>query len=441
MESLFYDPKHGLGSMIKFAAKARQAGFKNDEIKTFLNRQETLQLNKERGRTQFFPEWGYGPGSYQMDIMFQQDPRNKTRLVPILNIIDVNTRYLYAFIMRDRTAGEVLKAVMQWLDEVKSPKMLQSDNERAFTSRALEELLARHSIQQRFVLPEDHRGQAEVERVHQTLRRLFTLYEDAFKEPWTNGFKDLVWNYNHRLHKGIGVAPADATEESGLAERIQQYRDAQRAFLKFKVGDHVRKAVTKSTRFDKGRATWSDAVYTITGVQGHLFQLSDGTLQKHYDLQLIRGVDKPTQKESLEPKRQAAKTAKKATRALKKTGVQPYNAPGEQEASQAEKRQTKARETFVAQPSNLKDLKALRDMEQAKVKRQGERVPRFVQKFVHQQWIRGKVLPDLRVKYLDGTSGVYSKDLVQSKTLYKFPLDKADKKVYAELLPRLEKLT
>ncbi len=31
MESLFYDPKHGLGSMIKFAAKARQAGFKNDE--------------------------------------------------------------------------------------------------------------------------------------------------------------------------------------------------------------------------------------------------------------------------------------------------------------------------------------------------------------------------------------------------------------------------
>ena len=68
-------------------------------------------------------------------------------------------------------------------------------------------------------------------------------------------------------------------------------------------------------------------------------------------------------------------------------------------------------------------------------------MPRFVQKFVHQQWIRGKVLPDLRVKYLDGTSGVYSKDLVQSKILYRFPLDKADKKVYAELLPRLEKLT
>ena len=445
LKDLFYDPKVGLSSALAFMKRARLAGYSPKDITEFIKRQKVTQIHKEVHKpTVFFPLTGRGPGSYQMDLMFMYDPRNRTQNLPILTIINNNSRRLYAYVLKNRSQEQVLEGLKKWLQEVQEPPtFLQSDNEKAFDSKAVSNLLGSHGIIQSFVEPEDHRGQGMVERVHQTLRRLFTLYEEAFNRPWRDGFTDLIYNYNHRVNRDIGTEPAEANENAGSLARLKQYLEAKQDFKRFKIGDKVRKAMYNKavTRFDKGRTKWSTRVYTITGTNGyHLYQLNDDSFVPHYELQLLHGEPEehvPVEQPIAELQVQAKK-AKKSTRALKKQGIQAYNNTGQAEAPVTEKRQAKSREVYVAKPSNLKELKAQRVAEQAKVKKQGARIPKYVQKYVQNKWIRGKVLPDLSVKFLDGSEGTYSK---QDKTLYKFPLDAPDKKAFPKLKPQLDALT
>jgi hypothetical protein len=446
LRDLFYDPKVGLSSALAFMKRARQAGHSPKEITDFLKRQQVAQIHKEVHKTDihFFPLTGRSAGSYQMDLMFMYDPRNRTLNLPILTIINNNSRRLYAYVLKNRSQEQILGGLKQWLQEVQEPPtFLQSDNEKAFTSKQVGNLLGAHSIIQSFVEPEDHRGQGMVERVHQTLRRLFTLYEEAFHKPWRDGFTDLIFNYNHRVNRSIGTEPAEANETAGSLSRLKQYLTAEQDFKRFKVGDKVRKAMYNKAvnLFDKGRTKWSTRVYTITGTNGyHLYQLNDDSFVPHYELQLLHGepeIHEPT-KQPLSELQVQAKKAKKSTRALKKQGILAFNNTGENEAPVAEKRQSKTPSTYVATPSNLKELKAQREAEQAKVKKQGERIPAYVQKFVNGKWVRGRVINGTRIKYLDGSEGTYSK---QDKSIYKFPLDAPDKKAFPSLKPKLDALT
>ena len=364
MNELFYNPKLGLSSAMAFMRAARERGYAPNDILEFLRRQEVNQIHKQQNTNaiNYFPNWGRGEGSYQMDLMFMDNPRNRTKLLPILTVINVNSRKLYAYVLKSRSTADVLTALLKWLTEVKEmPHFVQSDNEKAFRSKKVGELLGNKRIIQSFVEPEDHKGQSEVERVHGTLRRLFTLYEEAFHEPWLTGFRELVWNYNHRYHRAIGTEPWYATEDAGLLRRTKQYAEAQRDFEKFKIGDKVRKAVFNKDKdkFRKGRDVWSRKVYTVVGTNGfHLFQIDDRnkTFQRHYDLQLVMGEPEKfdTDKPSLRAAQREARKLKRAERRQRKEGIENFLNPGQAEQLPEGARAKVAPVAFVAEPSKQK---------------------------------------------------------------------------------------
>jgi transposase InsO family protein len=105
---------------------------------------------------------------------------------------------------------------------------VQSDGGTEFLNRGVTAFFKNNNIERRIAEPGDHHGQGIIERFHGTLRRLFRLYEDAFKEPWKKGFDDLVYNYNHRVHRSIGVEPVNASEAQGMYQRRQQYDEAMK---------------------------------------------------------------------------------------------------------------------------------------------------------------------------------------------------------------------
>ena len=319
LRELYYDPRRGLGSLVKFAAIAKKHGFSTKEVSSFLAAQEVHQIHRERGKVNYFPNWGQGTGSYQIDLMFQEG-------TPILTIINVNTRYVYAYVLKRKTGDEVLAALEKWLKSVRdTPTFVQSDGGTEFLNRGVTDFFTYNNIVRRIAEPGDHHGQGEIERFHGTLRRLFRLYEDAFKEPWKHGFDDLVYNYNHRIQSSIGVAPIDASEDQGMYARRQQYETAMGLQSHFKIGDHVRKTINKSTLFDKGKARWSEKVYTITGLVGHRFELDDGSSVLPYDLQHITTVESHNDRPSLEPVRVTAKVKAKVARNIRKEGVDASN--------------------------------------------------------------------------------------------------------------------
>jgi transposase InsO family protein len=356
LSELYYDPRKGLSSLVKFAAIAKKNGFSQKEVASFLAAQEVHQIHRERPKVSYFPNWGRGAGSYQIDLMFQDG-------TPILTIINVITRYVYAFVLKRKTGEEVLAALQNWLRTSREdPKFVQSDGGSEFLNKGVTAFFKKNNIERRIAKPGDHHGQGIVERFHGTLRRLFRLYEDAFKQPWKTGFDDLVYNYNHRIHRSIGVEPVNATEVQGMYQRRKQYDEAMKLESKFNIGDQVRKSVNRSTLFDKGKVRWSETVYTITGKNGHLFELNDGSQVLSHDLQRITSVEKYTNLKSLEPARVAAKAKKKVVRDLRKAGVNPANVTEEERKKQAPT-------AFVAEPApNPRTLSRVRPAKSLKTK-------------------------------------------------------------------------
>jgi len=60
------------------------------------------------------------PGSFQMDLMFLDNPRNKTKQLPILCFIDTNTtRFAYTYLLKNKGADEVFQATRKFIYDSK----------------------------------------------------------------------------------------------------------------------------------------------------------------------------------------------------------------------------------------------------------------------------------------------------------------------------------
>ena len=443
LSQLYYDPKSGFGSKANFVRRAVQAGHAAKDALEFLKRQETQQVLQERKPPPYFPLWGRGPGSYQMDLFFPDGLKGEV----LFNIINCNTRIIYSYRLgKSKAALDIVPQLNQWIHDTKGrPHFVQSDNEKAFMGKKVQDWFAQHDIEHRAVDPFDHHGQGMIERANESLRRIFAQYKAATGKSWSQAHDDLVYNLNNRINRDIGTEPENATESAGLLRRRLQFDLAQKFQDQFQIGDKVRKLLFKGV-FDKGKHHWSRDVLTITKVDHHVFTLSDGSLAKYSDLLKVAGPEHAPQT-TAESRAQAQKDEteqekqKKAEARLSRQKLTPFLGQGLQEAPKTQKRQAKTREVYVAKPSNLKELKARRQAEQAKVKRQGERIPAYVQKFVKGKWVRGRVIHGTRVEYLDGTTGDYSRQLIRDKVIYKFPLDAKDKLIFPLLQPRLDALT
>ena len=439
LKSLYYDPRTGLSSLASFYHRAKEHGFTRAQVATFLAQQELFQRNKDKTERHYFPIWTL-PDTYQTDLL-DMGVREYKGYRYILNIIEVNTRKAYAFALKQKS--ETPDFFIKWMTSAK-PKVIQADQGTEFTNNKIKRFCRDHDIDLRFIEPRNKTDQGKVERFNGTLRRLLTLYMMAYKtDDWVKALPELMENYNSRFHTALGTSPNKATEATANAKNRKQYDEADRYFQQFALYDRVRVLINKKANtFYKGRNEWTKKVYTIDEIKWHEFHLKGYGWVKTWEVQLVPDETETFEPPEAEPQVPIAVKQKKAksTRALRKENITSHLTASEKEAPVAEKRQAREPSTYVAKPSNLKELKPQRQAEQAKVKKQGERIPQYVQKFVNGKWVRGKVLPNLSVKYLDGTAGTYSRQLVKDKVIYKFPLDAPDKKALPKLKPILDSL-
>ena len=143
MEAVWADPRY-TGSA--FVRRARELGYRPKQIQAFVAAQESHQLNRQQGAVKYFPIWGMGPGSFQADLMFVENPRSRTKLLPILCAINVNTRYAYAYLLKSKEAAGIHEALSQFIKESQC-RFLQTDNGKEFLNKSVSKLLADNGIQ------------------------------------------------------------------------------------------------------------------------------------------------------------------------------------------------------------------------------------------------------------------------------------------------------
>ncbi len=166
----------------------------------------------------------------------------------LLVLIDIFTKRLWVYPLRDKSGRAVLEAVRAWLAALdRPPRKLMTDRGREFTNRAVRQLLASRGVEWQ---PADGTLKACVaERVNKTLQVL--IYKHLTENETTryiNVLPGLVRTYNTRGHRTLqGMTPEDAdlpeNEHAVQAIFHQVYTKRarhRRSRLPFQVGDLVR---------------------------------------------------------------------------------------------------------------------------------------------------------------------------------------------------------
>ena len=308
MEAIFSNPKFAAKGA--FEREAKKKGFTAKQIKDFLDTNEANQINKQKiGKIDYYPIYR-DPYSYQGDLVFIEG-------TPVLNLIDCNSRFSYATVLKNKEGATVAKALEPIVKE-SHMQYLQTDNGKEFLNKQVKDVLEKYGVIFNTVEPGNHRGQGMIERMNQTLRNLITQWATRGGD-WKKDLQDLVFSYNHRTNRAIHMDPADATEETGLYDRYLQQGRA-RAKDTFKIGDLVRKLIQKNT-FEKGRHKYSQETFTIVGRSGNGWDLSDGSHKLYYELQFIKGVAEPIPL-NREKEAEVAKKTATVTRRTRKEGLE-----------------------------------------------------------------------------------------------------------------------
>ena len=253
-----------LGGVDKFVA-----GLKASEAaKDFLKGERAYTLHKTARRN--YPRRKVIVKKH--GIQFQADLVDLTYLSKqnkghkyILNIIDVFSRYAYAFAQKTKNGPETAKNFEKFLlDHPNTIESLQTDRDRCFLSRPFQAVLKKHNIKLFHSFTE--LKASIVERFNQTLLNRLARYRTATgSQKWLAVLPVLVNTYNNTRHSALGMAPAKVSDRNyeHVFNKIHEAKSVPQMQKKYKVGDHVRISRLKHI-FAKGYAPrWTEQIYQI----------------------------------------------------------------------------------------------------------------------------------------------------------------------------------
>ena len=202
--------------------------------------------------------------SVQIDLAFL--PRLKSsknnNIKGFIVVIDVFTRYLfYRTFTSRKNLHEPLEAVIKQMKSEynKTPLNMTGDNE--FATTKMQVLAAKYDFKWWFGDAHEKYRTGICERVIRTIKNLIKRYlveNDTTK--YVDVLPDLVYNYNHTIHRTINTTPSDAMTTG----KVNDKRKAN-VIPQFEVGDKVR-VEKRRNAFTKGDVPYfSDEIYEIIG--------------------------------------------------------------------------------------------------------------------------------------------------------------------------------
>ena len=254
LKSIYYDPKNPAG--FSSAAKlAKDSGYSLAKVKEWLKAQPTYTLHRQALKK--YPTRKYIVHSldeqWQADLADVQLIANENHGYRyILTVIDIFSRYAWARPLKTKRGEEVAAAFKDIFDEGRIPRRVQTDQGKEFENRHVLSLFQEHNIEL-FSVKSAYKA-AIVERFNRTLKnKLWRYFTMSTKQNWTNVLQDILYSYNHSVHRTLGCSPINVTPANAddIRNKVFRRRSPSKKKSNIKVGDEVRISKVKST-FAKG---------------------------------------------------------------------------------------------------------------------------------------------------------------------------------------------
>merc|ERR1711991_505600 len=251
------------------------------QVKNWLKNQATYQIHySKHKKIKFLPIFSHKSGSYQMDLTEMPRIAGKNKgFRYILTAIQINTRKLYAYKSKSKSAASIKKLLNQFKRDVKThnetfplnnrprkPYIHRVTTDAGGEFKSNKNWFRDNDIELIIVNPNNKKyTTGKIERVHRSLKDLFNRYFTAFDTVvWYNMLDKFVKNYNTRVHRVIKMMQNDVGYKE---EKVIIYKDflrylRKRQQLKFLKGDLVRIRNVKRV-FEKGEILYSSKVYKI----------------------------------------------------------------------------------------------------------------------------------------------------------------------------------
>ena len=273
LENAYYDPSQpasysSADKLWRFVKN--QDGFENvkkKQIRQWLQLQDTHTVHKPVRRKfkrnpVIVPSIDY---QWDIDLMDTSNLKRYNKGITFLLVaIDILSRYLWVRPLKNKTAGEVAKALKYIFKKNRKPKIIRSDSGKEFTNSKVQKLLKDMGI--KFFTSNNEVKANYVERVIQTLRnKLFKYMNKKQSYKYVNILQDLVKGYNDNYHRSIQTSPSQVNKdnEDKIWRLLYGSKLLKREKYVFKPGDKVRVAYTRGT-FDRGyEQQYSDEIFTV----------------------------------------------------------------------------------------------------------------------------------------------------------------------------------
>ena len=186
----------------------------------------------------------------------------------LLTIMDLWSKYLWAFALRTKSTTDLKKA-FEIVLKSNSPKMIWFDKESAMYSKIMTEYLEEKKIKLYSV--ESELKCSPIERLNRTIRDKV----EKIELKWLTEMPNIVLEYNNSIHSTIKMSPINARKHENQLQLTQLY--AVKRLIKqyqhsgdsnpFKVGDKVHIYKYKAL-FTKGsKAKWTNECFYIKEIK------------------------------------------------------------------------------------------------------------------------------------------------------------------------------
>lgn len=272
-------------NLTRFYELAKDSGATKKKIREFYYEQPVNQILRKQNQKKKYTRIScpfQQPGCLQMDLMdIKKDFRQNSSYKYVLVIVDIFSRYMWAYKLKNKKPASVLPHLEETIDEFKKyypkAKISMTLDDGGEFKGPVKTYMNDKNFSLFYANPKDgtkSRTQI-VERGIRTLRERLTklmVAKDSVK--WIDYLDTVVKSYNNSTHASIGVTP----HTSFISKKPRKTPIARKKQTKksFKIGDTVR-ILEKKGLFDKGSQAnkFSASVYEITKKEGDRYTIKN----------------------------------------------------------------------------------------------------------------------------------------------------------------------
>ena len=279
LSSLYFNPKLpssylGPEKLYQFVKSQGQFKIGRRRIRQWLQDQEAYSLTRgaRRKYTRSRVIVAGLNSQWDADLMDMVDLAKQNDGVKyVLVAIDIFSRFAHCQPIKSKRGEDVLQALKVIMSGTHQPKSMRTDRGQEFRNKQVNAYLKSQHIHHFYALNTETKANY-AERLIKTLKhKLFRYMLKNRTQRYIDVLQDVVYSYNHTVHRSLGQSPASITKDNEGESRLKQYllrrdkakRSERQKKYKYKIDQTVRLSHVRSIFDREYSQKWTGEIFKI----------------------------------------------------------------------------------------------------------------------------------------------------------------------------------